>query len=157
MNLRPIRPADLEGVLDLWEALLANGRAADPRFEPASDARAQMRERARDRWFPRDPFPHVLVAESDGRLIGFIHVFPFSTPILNTRGLARIGDLWVDPDFRRIGLGRRLVESVCQFTGEAGYPELEVGTLTADHRAVAFWHAMGFGDWQVTMRFDHSR
>jgi GNAT superfamily N-acetyltransferase len=150
--IRPARRADHAALLDLWEDLQANGFAADPRYRPTPQARREMTAYTRDAWFDERPFPRVLVAEADGTLTGFVHGFPrIAVPVVDLSPTARIGDLHVHPDHRRRGIGRALVEAFAARALEAGFPRLEVGTLTADARAVAFWRAMGFDDWQVTL------
>lgn len=147
--IRPARPGDREGLLDLWEALMANGCDADPRYAPTPDARAVMGPFVDQTWFQHDPFPHALVADA-GELVGYVTAYPIARiPVVAGPPGFRIGDLYVAPSHRRGGLGRRLVTEILRRTAAAGFPRAEVGTLTADDRAVAFWKAMGFADWQV--------
>lgn len=152
--IRPARPGDREGLLDLWEALMQNGRAADPGYATTLDARQHMRAFVDSTWFQQQPFPHALVAHEDGspKLIGFVTAYPVARiPVVALEPTVRIGDLFVVAEHRRSGLGRRLVAEVLERTAAAGFPRAEVGTLTADSRAVGFWKAVGFGDWQVTL------
>lgn len=150
--IRPARRSDHDGLLDLWEDLQANGQASDPRYRPTPNARREMAAYTRDTWFDLRPFPRVLIAEVDGTLAGFIHGFPrVALPVVDLAPTARIGDLHVHEAHRRRGIGRALVNAFVEQTANAGYPRIEVGTLTADARAVAFWRAMGFGDWQVSL------
>lgn len=153
--IRPARRSDLEPLLDLWEALQNNGRAADPRYAPTLDARQHMRPYVLGSWFHTDPFPHALVWEEHGQLAGFLSAFPrVAVPVVDLAPTARIGDLYVADSHRRRGIGRALVDDLRRRTRAAGYPRLEVGTLSADARAQAFWRALGFADWQVLLARD---
>ena len=151
MIIRPAAPHELEPLLALWEALMANGNAADPRFRATPDARAHMREWARNTWFEQRPFVRMWVAAAPN-LVGFVHGFPRAAlPIIDFPPTVRIGDLFVQPDARGEGLGRSLVNHLLQGAASAGYRRAEVSTLTADARAVAFWAKLGFGDLMVTL------
>ncbi|MEZ4318668.1 MAG: GNAT family N-acetyltransferase [Myxococcota bacterium] len=150
----PIRAgtaADIEPLLDVWEALMACGTEADPRFRMARGARPHMRDYMRS-WFAPQPFPPVFLAEHDGALVGAVRGFPsLIVPVVERAPTVRIGDLYVADAYRRQGLARRLVDTLLLSAREAGYPRAEVGTLTLDARAVAFWKGVGFGDWMVTL------
>lgn len=154
-SLRPMRLGDLEPVLDLWQALMNNGFAADLRYEPAADARAQFRPYVKERWVIHQPFVSTWVAEVGGQLIGFCGGIPlFPVPVLANTASVRIGDLYVAPDSRRQGLGRQLVAAFLQGARSAGHTRFEVGTLAHDAQAIAFWRAMGFADLRVTLQLD---
>lgn len=154
MNVRPAERRDLPRILDLWEQLMDNGHARDGRWTPSAEARGVMESWASDLWLPRDPFPLGWVAD-DGGVVAYLDGHPtFSSPVMSGPRTATIGNLWVDPAWRRRGVGRALVDAFVAAASEAGYPVIEVGTLTLDTRAVAFWRAMGFGDWRVTLRRD---
>ena len=151
MIIRPAEKSELEALLDLWEALMANGEAAEPRFHVSSEARQHMRGWAQSTWFERHPFARVWVA-STPELVGFVHGFPRSAlPVLDVEPTVRIGDLFVRPSARGQGVGRALVEHLLGAATRAGFPRAEVGTLTADSRARAFWTTLGFGDLMVTL------
>ena len=152
--IRPATPDDHEVLLDLWEDLNRNGSEADPRYRPTADARAQMKTYTANSWFEQVPFPRCLVADDDG-VVGFIHGFPrTAVPVIDLAPTVRIGDLYVAPSHRRSGVGRSLVQAMPSWAKAAGHPRAEVGTLTADARAVAFWRSMGFGDWQISLSRD---
>ncbi|MCB9669530.1 MAG: GNAT family N-acetyltransferase [Alphaproteobacteria bacterium] len=150
--IRPARPGDLEAILDLWEALQANGAEADPRYAPTPGARGVMRDYVAGSWFAREPFAHALVWEEDGRVVAFLSAHPrVALPVVDLPPSARIGDLYVADTHRRRGIGRALVEELVRVARHAGHPRVEVGTLVADARAVAFWRSVGFAEWQVTL------
>jgi amino-acid N-acetyltransferase len=73
------------------------------------------------------------VAESDGRIVGFAALEIYS------RKLAEIRSLAVEPDFRRHGVGRRLVQACVDRAREAGVFEVMAITSTE-----AFFLACGF-------------
>jgi GNAT superfamily N-acetyltransferase len=153
-RLREAVPSDLDAIVALLLRLNANGTAADPRYALRPDAGPHLREQLRDLWFGRFlPFPACLVAEpSRGSLAGLIsaEVVP-DLGILAFAPSARIDNLWVEPPWRRQGLGRALVAQMRARTSAAGYGRLTVSTLARDDRALAFWRAMGLQDLFVVL------
>lgn len=158
--IRALHAGDVPAALDLWDGLMANGLAYEPRWVRAPDARAVIEPWIRS-WTRTTPFPHCLVWDDGATtsvslgIKALISGFPSTAlPVLDRPPVARISDLYVAPELRRQGVGRALVEAFVAGARAGGHPQIEVGTLTADTRAVAFWKAMGFGDWQVTLRRD---
>ncbi len=151
-TFRPLASADIEPVLDLWEALLANGEAADGRFAPAPDARSVMRPWMRETWTRSKPFPHGWVAERDSALVGMLSGFPVSRlPVLHDPLTAQIGDLFVAESARGSGVGSGLVSAFVSAATASGFERIEVNTLMRDERAVNFWKSQGFTDWMVRL------
>ncbi len=68
---------------------------------------------------------------------GSEHIAGFAT----VTGDAELEDLFVDPDFRRRGLARHLVERVAALARDAGHPRLWV---IGNTHALAFYLAAGF-------------
>ena len=56
--------------------------------------------------------PHfALAAEKDGAVVGFAHCLPHAST-WDARGYLYLEDLYVDPDARGAGAGRKLIEAV---------------------------------------------
>ena len=85
------------------------------------------------------------VAERDGSVVAFI----FAERQSRGYGLppgARIVALAVHPDFRRLGLGRRLVARLCEECRAEDIDELYSVLRTEDERDSAFLKSAGFDD-----------
>ena len=155
MPIRPLVDTDLPQVLDLWQDLLTNGQAVHPEFTPSDQARQVFEPWARAQWTRQNPFPMGWLAQEQGAIVGFLAgMIVARMPVLATPPTARITDVYVVPQARGRGLGTQLVQVFRDRAKRAGYPRLEVDTLAADHRALAFWQACGFADWMVTLAFD---
>jgi len=83
----------------------------------------------------------VLVAELDGRVVGFL-TLSFVSALSGLRAL--IDDLAVDPDYRRQGVGAALIEAAMQRADRRGATHLLVDTSRAGPGARDFYHACGF-------------
>jgi ribosomal protein S18 acetylase RimI-like enzyme len=74
---------------------------------------------------------------------GFTHLFPSFT----TGGMRRIwilNDLFVAPDARRYGVGRRLLEHTRDFGCETGAARLTLETQVTNHAAQALYESLGW-------------
>ena len=153
---RILTRSDLPRALVLWRQLLDAGFEADPRFAAVADPVRAIASYADDVWLRQTPFPHGWVVEDPVGLAGLlVIVHQPALPVLVDKPSALITDLFVAPRARRRGTGRRLVSAACDAAARAGHGNIEVGTLSADTRAVAFWQAVGFARFRVTLQRHH--
>jgi len=127
--IREARPEDKVQVLDLLPLIPAN-----------QDLTPAEREAAAQR-FRESLSIDVLVAEVDGKVVGFL-VLAFVPALTGLRAL--IDDQAVAPDYRRQGLGAALVESAIQRASRRGATHLLVDTSRGDAAAREFYEACGF-------------
>jgi ribosomal protein S18 acetylase RimI-like enzyme len=76
------------------------------------------------------------VAEEDGAVVGF-------ASWAETDGTTELEDLFVDPDYKRRGIGTALVMRIAEILRARGVARLEV---TANPDALGFYRAAGFTD-----------
>ena len=85
----------------------------------------------------------LLVAEdASGALIGWIH--GFLSQLLESEYRVEIGGLIVDERYRRIGLGRRLVERIEAWARERGAAELSVRCREERAESHQFYESLSF-------------
>ena len=86
-----------------------------------------------------------LALDAEERPVGLITVNECAAIYAGGR-FGEICELYVDPAYRSSGLGRRLVEAVCDFARERNWPRLEVGApgLPRWQRTVDFYRGCGF-------------
>lgn len=83
----------------------------------------------------------VVVAERDGRLAGMGMASAPSQASFGARG--EIGSLYIDPDFQRLGLGRRLLSALARQIADWGYGGAALGVVVGNDPAIAFYEALG--------------
>lgn len=115
VNIRPLDVADEAAWRQLWEGYLAFYKTTLP-------------EKVYRTTFARlcDPAYadlNALVAETDGRLIGLTH-YIFHRHCWRTQDVCYLQDLFVAPDVRGTGSGRKLIEAVYQAADAAGAPNV---------------------------------
>lgn len=84
----------------------------------------------------------IWVARVDGEVSGFIHAGPVKEPVVEGAD-GHIFALYILERFHRKGIGRRLIGLVARDWSDQGGRALSVGVLTANHKARAFYEALG--------------
>jgi GNAT superfamily N-acetyltransferase len=133
-TIRPATPADVPQILTFIRALAAYEREPDA-------VRATEAGLERDGFGP-NPFYFCLIAEHNGRPAGFaLYFFNYST-WMGRPGIY-LEDLFVEPELRGLGIGKRLLERVAATAVEKGCMRLEWAVLDWNTPAIEFYRAMG--------------
>jgi ribosomal protein S18 acetylase RimI-like enzyme len=85
----------------------------------------------------------VLVAVADGRGVGFTQLYPTFTSVGAARAWV-LNDLYVSPDARQRGVGRRLMEAARRLAVETGAAYLELATAKDNAVAQALYRGCGY-------------
>jgi GNAT superfamily N-acetyltransferase len=99
-----------------------------------------------------DPNNAVFVFDSiDGRLAGWVHVFG---KLLLELEYAEIGGLVVDSDFRRQGIGEKLMNICEDWSKQNGYHEIRLRSSGQRNDAHAFYERIGYENtnWQQVFK-----
>ena len=92
-----------------------------------------------------DPRSTVLVAEEQGRLVGFLYaIVERDLPIYLHEEFAVIREWWVEPAFRKRGAGRSLIDLAIKELAGVGVCQLRVRTGAGDADARALLGRCGF-------------
>lgn len=128
VEVRSAPPGDLAGPLRLLERALRGGEPVPPAFV---ERLARTIERGD---------LEVLVARSGGRLVGVV-VLAFRPNVALGGEFASVEELYVEPEARRLGVGRALLEGVDERCRLRGVSYVEVQT---DGDAAPFYEASGY-------------
>nr|WP_232013591.1 GNAT family N-acetyltransferase [Cereibacter sphaeroides] len=93
--------------------------------------------------FGVNPWIYVLVAEAGKELVGYAALCGLTRLQFGLRGMD-MHHLFTEPAFRGCGVGQRLVEASKIKAISLSCSYLTVGTHPDNHRAQAFYSAMGF-------------
>ncbi len=89
----------------------------------------------------------ILVATHDGQPVGYLCLFGKvdpETPDEINRPHAFLADLYVRRDFRRRGIGTRLLEKAEALSYRLGVHKIELGVLTGNQEAIRFYQRQGY-------------
>ena len=133
-TIRPATAADVPQILVFVRALAAFEREPDAAVATEADL-------LRD-GFGANPFYFCLIAECDGQPAGFaLYFFNYST--WTGRPGLYLEDLFVQPAFRGLGIGKALLQWVAAIAVEKNCPRLQWEVLDWNTPAIDFYRAMG--------------
>jgi GNAT superfamily N-acetyltransferase len=143
LSIRSARPGDEVVLFELIQELA--------RFERLThQVKGSASELARD-LFGQRPAAEALIAERDGRALGYALFFTTYSTFLTRPGLY-LEDLYVRESERGQGVGKALLERVIELARERGAGRLEWSVLDWNSNAIAFYEKMGatvLPDWRI--------
>ncbi len=101
--------------------------------------------------FGKRPYAEVLLAEDDGRAVGFALFFHNFSTFLGRPGIY-LEDLFVLPEQRGLGVGRMLLVRLARLAVDRGCGRLEWAVLDWNRDAIGFYERLGArpnSDWTV--------
>lgn len=126
LQIRAIRRADYDEWRPLWDGYNA--------FYGRSGATALAEPITRTTWErffdPTEPV-HALVAEREGRVVGLVH-YLYHRSTTRLRDICYLQDLFTAPEFRGLGIGRRLIQGVYEAARAAGCARVYWQTQTTN-------------------------
>lgn len=141
--LRAARPADAPALLGLIREL-----AVYERLEHLVEATP---ERLAEQLFGARPAAEALLAEVEGRVVGFALYFHNFSTFLAKPGLY-LEDLYVQPAQRGRGIGKALLKHLAALAIERGCGRFEWSVLDWNQSAIGFYEALGASllpDWRI--------
>ncbi|HWL28685.1 MAG TPA: GNAT family N-acetyltransferase [Burkholderiaceae bacterium] len=142
-SVRPARPDDVAAILALMRGLAE--------YENLTHLFLARDADLHDALFGPRPAAECLVAEVEGAVAGYALFFHNYSTFLGRRGLY-LEDLYVHPDQRGRGLGKRLLCALAALAVERGCGRFEWSVLDWNRPAIDFYQAMGadvLPDWRI--------
>ena len=133
-TIRTATPADVPQILSFIRALAAYEREPDAVTATEADL---MRD-----GFGLNPFYSCLIAEHDGQPAGFAFYFFNYSTWMGRPGLY-LEDIYVQPEFRGLGIGKALLQQIAAIAVEKNCPRLQWEVLDWNTPAIDFYRAMG--------------
>ncbi|GMU38287.1 MAG: GNAT family N-acetyltransferase [Phycisphaerae bacterium] len=143
LEIRPATVADVPLIVALIRELAE--------YERLSHACAATEDALRRHLFGARPFAEALVAEVEGRGVGFALFFhTFST--FEAAPTLYLEDLYVRPEERRRGVGKALLTRLAKLAVERGCRRFEWSVLEWNRPAIDFYVGLGarlLDDWRI--------
>jgi len=141
ITIAPVTPSEVPKLLELIREL-----ARFERLEHEVEATAELLHAS---LFGPQPAAGALFARGEGEVAGYaIYFFTFSSFV--GRAGIWLEDVYVRPQFRKRGLGRRLIEAVARIGVERGCRRFEWLALNWNEGALEFYRGLGarvMDDW----------
>ena len=141
--LRPATRLDVPVLFGLIKALAEYEKLSDAVTGSAADLERDL--------FGDRPFAEAILAESEGRVMGWALFFHNYSTFLTQPGIY-LEDLFVLPEFRGRGIGKSLIAYLAQLTVERGCGRLEWSVLDWNELAIGFYKGIGadvMPDWRI--------
>lgn len=142
-TIRPLTQDDYAQWHRLWTGYLAFYESSLPEAH---------KETAFSRLLAQDTKTHGRIAVLNDNPVGLVH-FLFHDHMWHPEGVCYLQDLYVDPDIRGTGLGRKLIETVYETATQAGVPSVYWMTQEFNHTARQLYDRIG----QVTPFIKYQR
>jgi phosphinothricin acetyltransferase len=140
--IRPPASADAAAIAAIYNAGI-EGRQATFQTELHAPGRLEQKTVARG--------GRMLVAERDGAVAGFAAWTGYDDPAPYYEGVGECA-VYVAPAAQRAGVGRALLEALCEAAAEAGLHKLVAKIFTTNEPSIALFHRCGFDDVGVHRR-----
>src|SRR3954453_3811642 len=153
IEVRHAEPRDAEAVAAIYNRGIAERQATFETRPRRPNEIAGWLEEGR---------PFLVAVDDHDRILGFARVSPYSIRKAYA-GVAEHG-VYVSPDARGQGVGKRLLNALAHAAEQAGYHKLTSRVFTTNHASLALHRAAGFrevgiqrhhgqldGDWKDTM------
>ena len=134
IHIRPATEADVPTILRFIDELAEYEKL--PHEMVATEALLH-----RHLFGPR-PMAEVLIAELEGREVGFALFFHNFSTFLGKPGIY-LEDLYVQPAHRRHGIGTSLLKHLAQIATARGYGRVEWSVLDWNASAITFYKSLG--------------
>ncbi|WP_454832717.1 N-acetyltransferase family protein [Pseudoxanthomonas wuyuanensis] len=134
VTLRPATRTDVPQILGFIRELAEYEKLAHEAIATEAGMGEQL--------FGAHPAAEVVMAEVDGQPAGFALFFHNFSTFLGQRGLY-LEDLFVRPQFRGLGLGRRLMAHLARLAVERGCGRFEWSVLDWNAPAISFYRGLG--------------
>jgi RimJ/RimL family protein N-acetyltransferase len=135
-TIRPAVPGDAPAFLELWRAVVAEGRFV--RTEVVTASARHYRRRFRRPWTQEEV---ELVAVEGDRIIGHLNASREESPV--TRHVASLG-MFVAADRRGRGVGTALLTECVRWAKAVGVEKLALSVYPDNERAIALYRTFGF-------------
>jgi ribosomal protein S18 acetylase RimI-like enzyme len=151
--IRSITLDDADILADMWLSLVASHQALDDNL-PAAARGGEHRyvRRVMDRL--SDPYTCALMAEVDGQAVGYVlaMVVDLMPDIFAEPPAGFLADIYVEPAFRRQGVGRSLVGIVQDWFRQCGVQYFDWQVAAHNPAGLAFWRSIGGQEVMLRMR-----
>ena len=111
-------------------------------YERMTDLAVATEADMRDALFGAQPAAEVIIAYADDQPAGFALFFHNFSTFVGRRGLY-LEDLFVKPEFRRRGIGRRLLTELARIAVERNCGRFEWSVLDWNEPAIGFYRKLG--------------
>jgi len=144
---------DIDTIITLWKEFMEFHAARDPFFEIASGGDSNFKKFIIDKLSDESSFIFVARMEKviAGYCLGYISEYP---PVFRIKRFGMISDMAVNINYRRKGIGERLLEESKKWFTQKEIQRVELKVAISNEISTSFWRKMGFKPFVESMFMD---
>jgi len=142
--VRDAKPSDIEKLVELRLSLQRHIEASNPMIWRITAEGLGLIEQGLEEAMRADHDRMVVATTKNGEVIGFAHGQVSQRTDYRPNVVGTISKIYVQREFRRRGVGRRLVEGLCQFFRMKNVEEVTLRFVIGNREAEEFWRGLGF-------------
>jgi ribosomal protein S18 acetylase RimI-like enzyme len=143
ITIREAREDELLKTGELWSEFMDFNAKFNDSFETRGKAPEIFTKEMLEKYPARDF--RLAVADTGVELVGFCFSYISQKPkYFKLEKFGFIGDLYVSPDYRRLGIGHDLVKDALNFFARRKVSQIELLVSIKNRDAITFWEAIGF-------------
>ena len=143
LTIRRAASSDVERIVELRLLLQEHAEKSNPLIWRITKEGKKLLEQKVENDLA-DSSIHILLAEADGEIIGFVQGEVTSRSDHTPRTVGQVSLTYVVKQFRRKGVGRGLVKELCKFFNSNKVEDLTVRYIIGNKEAERFWRKLGF-------------
>ncbi len=153
--IRSAQRKDADAIGLLWEKLVDYHQIIDAAMPRASRGGATHYAR-RIREQIDENFSHVIVAEHNGQIVGFVVgvIVDLTPEVFQPETNGFLADIYIEESYRSGGLGRRIVDALIAWFQSRGVLHMEWYVAAQNNAGRAFWQTIGGREVMIRMRLD---
>ncbi|KAB2851662.1 MAG: GNAT family N-acetyltransferase [Ignavibacterium sp.] len=120
-------------------------------YEKLSDKVITTEEKIKQSIFGNDQFIEVLIAEFEGKAVGYALFFKNYSTFLGKAGIY-LEDLFILPDYRGKGIGKSLLKKIISIAKQRDYGRVEWSVLDWNVSAIEIYKKIGaepLDEWKI--------
>ncbi len=150
MEIRKATDADIPEIIILWKEFMDFHSALDSHLARSDEGHIEFAK-----WIGKlieQEDNQVLVALMDSKVIAYsLSRILEMPPVMKTRKIGYINDLAVNSEFRRTGVGEKMLKEILAWFKANDIRRIELRALAANDAAVSFWKKRGFEVYMLNM------
>ena len=138
---------DISDIVLLWEELMEFHAEMNPIFKRSNKGKKVFKKNLLRQLMNKNK-ALLLSAVKDNKVIGysFSYIDDFNPPYYEVEKIGFFADVIVTEQYRKYGIGKRLVDRTIQWFAEKGISRLEAGVLENNDIGNKFWRNMKFNN-----------
>ncbi len=143
LTIRRAKPSDTKGIVDLRLLGQEHSERSNPSiWRMTKGGKRLLKEKVQNDL--ADDNIRILLAETDGQILGYVQGEVATRSDFAPRTVGFVSFIYVLEQFRREGIGRRLMKELCEFFDSNKAEYLTLRHIIGNKEADGFWRKLGF-------------